>query len=114
MASQAASASIFEALGSGLQGQGGFVGAIGSFFSSTTRATGGPLEAGQAAIVGERGKELFIPDRPGTVVANDQLGSMGNITVQVTAPPGNANSQSPAQFGFEIAQALRLATGRNG
>ena len=32
------------------------------------RADGGPLASGQAAIVGERGPELFIPNAAGTVV----------------------------------------------
>jgi phage-related protein len=41
----------------------------------TFRATGGPLNANQAAIVGERGPELFVPSGAGTVVPNGQLGS---------------------------------------
>lgn len=33
-------------------------------------AVGGPIGMGQAAIVGERGPELFVPSRAGTVVPN--------------------------------------------
>ena len=38
------------------------------------RAEGGPVEAGQPYIVGELGKELFVPDVSGNIVPNDQLG----------------------------------------
>lgn len=41
-------------------------------------ASGGMLGAGQAAIVGERGPELFVPSRAGSVVPN---GGGGMITV---------------------------------
>jgi hypothetical protein len=38
-------------------------------------ADGGPLRAGQMAIVGERGPELFVPSASGRVVPNDAMGS---------------------------------------
>lgn len=37
-------------------------------------ATGGPAEAGQPYIVGEKGPELFVPKNAGTVIPNDMLG----------------------------------------
>lgn len=45
-------------------------------------AEGGAADAGTAYIVGERGPELFVPDRSGTVIPNNQLGgsSVTNIT----------------------------------
>jgi hypothetical protein len=45
----------------------------------TTRQRGGPLAAGQPAIVGESGPELFIPRSAGTVVPNRGGGSVVNI-----------------------------------
>ena len=36
------------------------------------RAAGGPVQAGQPYIVGERGQELFIPQNSGTIVPNGQ------------------------------------------
>lgn len=36
-------------------------------------AHGGPLAAGQLALVGERGPELFVPDVGGRVIPNDRL-----------------------------------------
>jgi hypothetical protein len=38
------------------------------------RANGGNVNAGQPYMVGERGAELFVPNRSGTIVPNDQLG----------------------------------------
>ena len=40
---------------------------------------------GQASVVGENGWELFVPDRPGRIYNQDQLGaaSSGNTTVIV-------------------------------
>lgn len=114
MAAQAASASIFEAIG-GLEGQGGFIGAIGSFFGgAVSRASGGRLAAGQLAVVNEREPELFIPDVSGDIIPLSQAQGVGGITVNVTMPQGGGNQQSASQFGFEVAQALRIASGRNG
>ena len=38
------------------------------------RAEGGRVEAGTPYMVGELGKELFVPDVSGDIVPNDQLG----------------------------------------
>lgn len=48
-------------------------------------AKGGRLGAGQAAIVGERGPELFVPGASGAVVPNGQFGG-GNVMVVKVAP----------------------------
>ena len=56
---------------------------IGGFF-----ANGGRPPVGKPSIVGERGAELFVPDRPGTIIPNHELGGMGgstNIVVNVDA-----------------------------
>lgn len=112
MASEAAAAKIFESIGGAASGASNpFIAGIGQFFSLASRATGGPLAAGQASIVGEREPEVFIPKTAGNIVPISQLA--GNITVNVT-PPAGRSSQSPSQVGFEIARALNLATRRNG
>jgi len=43
------------------------------------RATGGPVGANQAYMVGERGPELFVPRGSGTIVPNNKMG--GGVTV---------------------------------
>ena len=115
MAAQAAAAKIFEAIGSSASGSANaFVKGIGTFFSSTSRATGGPLAAGQLSRINEIEPEFFIPKVSGTVVPLSKMSGVGgNTTVNVTQPQ-NRNSQSPAQFGFEVARALSLAQRRNG
>jgi len=41
------------------------------------RASGGPVNFGQAYLVGERGPELFMPGRSGSIMPNNKLGMMG-------------------------------------
>jgi tape measure domain-containing protein len=48
-----------------------------------TRQGGGPLRAGQTAIVGENGPELFRPNTAGTVVPNDQAFGGGRVSLKV-------------------------------
>lgn len=40
------------------------------------RALGGSVGAGQPYYVGEKGTELFVPDTPGRIVPNNQLGNI--------------------------------------
>lgn len=51
----------------------------------TFRAAGGPLNANQAAIVGERGPELFIPSGAGTVIPNGGMGGGVTVIIQTGA-----------------------------
>ena len=48
-------------------------------------ASGGPLNAGQLAMVGERGPELFMPRTSGTVIPNHALAGSG-VTINVMHP----------------------------
>jgi hypothetical protein len=48
-------------------------------------AEGGAINAGQPAVVGERGRELFIPSTNGTIVPNHDMGSANNITFNIQA-----------------------------
>jgi len=42
-------------------------------------AEGGAINAGQPAVVGERGRELFIPNTSGTIVSNHDMGKSGSV-----------------------------------
>jgi hypothetical protein len=42
---------------------------------------GGSIGAGEPMIVGERGKELFVPRQAGNIVPNGKLGGDGGVTV---------------------------------
>ena len=46
----------------------------------TGKAIGGPVQAGQPYMVGERGPEMFVPNQSGSIVPNDKMGGKG-ITV---------------------------------
>jgi len=44
---------------------------------------GGPVRGGEAVMVGEVGRELFVPDADGSIIPNDQLQSRGGGDVKV-------------------------------
>lgn len=57
---------------------------LGALFRDLFRADGGPVEAGRPYIVGERGWELFVPDRPGRIIPADRVGfaaETGGVTI---------------------------------
>ena len=56
---------------------------IGTFLSGM-RAEGGPVGAGGAYVVGEKGPELFVPHSSGSIVPNGAMGSSGGSTGGVT------------------------------
>ena len=67
-------------------------GALGSFFTGQANTTTmpafmakvGTATGGTPYIVGEKGPELFVPGRTGTVVPNNQLSSGGGVTINQT------------------------------
>ena len=75
------------------------------------RANGGPVSGGQMYMVGERGPELFVPGRSGTIVPNDQMGGGGevNVVVNVDAKGSNVagNDQDANQLGRVISAAVQ-------
>ena len=48
-------------------------------------AEGGNIKAGQPALVGERGRELFVPNTDGRIIKNEDLGMGANITFNINA-----------------------------
>ena len=76
-----------QAILSALGGGGGFFGFAEGGRVNGTRANGGATQNGNAYIVGERGRELFIPSTDGQIVSNENLKSMGgsNITFNIHA-----------------------------
>jgi hypothetical protein len=75
------------------------------------RATGGPVTSGSPYIVGERGPELFVPGRSGSIVPNNRLAAGGdtNVVVNVDASGSKVegNDQQGNQLGRVIAAAVQ-------
>jgi len=90
---------IFGALGIG--GGGGFKSPdvlTSSLDFSGAFASGGRPPVGKAALVGERGPELFVPRSSGTIVPNSAMGGSTNVVVNVDAK-GTAAQGDDAQAG---------------
>ncbi len=99
-----------------------------SVFEGSTppgRALGGPVQARQAYIVGERGPELFVSSQAGNIIPNNSLnsinrgmstgGSNGNggttvINMNVTAGMG----ADGAEVGRQVVEAIRKYERRSG
>ena len=70
-------------------------------------ANGGRPPVGKPSIVGERGPELFVPDRAGTIIPNNQLGGTTNVVVNVDAS-GSAVEGDEAE-GRELGRLISVA-----
>ena len=78
IAAEAAAAQIFGPKSGGGLGLGDLVSGFVSGLFGGKRAEGGPVSAGKAYLVGERGPELFAPGSSGSIVPS---GKMGGITI---------------------------------
>ena len=97
------------------------VGAVTSFFGGG-KAAGGPVSAGRAYIVGEKGPELFVPGSSGGIVPNNQLATAGagtnvNVTFDIKSWDSRdtlqaISQQAPAIVGI-VEQSFRKR-GRRG
>ncbi len=73
-------------------------GPLGDFFGGLfggfggARAAGGPVSAGSAYLVGERGPELFVPRASGTIVPNGAGGVQVNTSLNISGQ----NNLTPA------------------
>lgn len=87
MVAQALAAKLVQALFGpdfATTGMGG--GLFGSLFGGA-RANGGPVQAGKAYLVGERGPEILMPNTSGTIIPNHQLsgGQANQVQINITA-----------------------------
>ncbi|PZQ23605.1 MAG: tail tape measure protein [Sphingopyxis macrogoltabida] len=92
--------------GGGLLSLGGAI--AGALFGAPGRATGGPVSAGRAYRVGERGPELFVPTTSGRVETTASVPRSIAITVNVQGS-GSGEPQRLAQTGRQLARAVRRA-----
>jgi SLT domain-containing protein len=81
---------------------------VSALFGAPGRATGGPVSAGRAYRVGERGPEWFVPTASGRVEAAG--GAVRNIAITVNVRgDGASEPQRLAQTGRQLARAVRRA-----
>lgn len=72
------------------------------------RAVGGSVASGQPYIVGERGPELFMPGRSGTIIPNHNLGG-GGISVVVNVDASGSSVSGDQTQGKQLGMAVSAA-----
>jgi hypothetical protein len=83
MLAELAAAQLLKSLFGGLSGSSNsFLSSLGTAFGGG-KAHGGPIDAGRAFLVGERGPEIIVPRGAGTVIPNNRLG--GSVVVNIDA-----------------------------
>ena len=98
-------------IGSSLSKGKGFGGFLGGFFGA--RASGGPVSAGGAYVVGERGPEILqMGSKGGNIIPNNEIGGGGTtnvVTVNVDASGSSVsgNNADASQLGQVIGQAVQ-------
>ena len=75
-------------------------------------AEGGRPPVGRPSLVGEKGPEIFVPSRAGTIIPNDQIGGSSitnNISISVDASGSSVQGDGDGQqFGEALATAIQL------
>ena len=83
---------IIDAIGSAIQAAAGLIGisagvGAGGGAPPTAKASGGPVKAGQPTLVGERGREMFVPRVDGRILTHTQtagaMGGGGDMTINM-------------------------------
>ena len=116
--SEIAAAALRSVLSPGAQGGAG--NGLGSLLTNLLsgiggapgRATGGPVSAGRAYWVGERGPELFLPPGAGRIEANGGSSGGRNVQVAITiTTPSPGDPQLLQKSSRQVARAVRAAIG---
>jgi tape measure domain-containing protein len=91
----------------------GRYGTLGPNYGIPQREKGGPVTSGMPYIVGERGPELFVPGRSGTIVPNNAMGSgsvqVGTINISVENTGDQLSPQAQKQIAGQV-RGIVLAT----
>jgi len=70
-------------------------------------ANGGRPAVGRPSVVGERGPELFVPDRAGTILPNGV--GMGSTTITVNVDASETSADASSGQGAQLGKAIGLA-----
>lgn len=77
-----------------------------SAFVGGARASGGPVQAGMAYLVGEKGPEIFTSPASGNIIPNDQIGGGGGgPTIIINNTIGDVASKSDVVAGMQTVRA---------
>mgnify|MGYP003110629488 CR=1 FL=1 len=92
---------------------GGFFGGGGAGGTAAPRAMGGSVAPNTPYMVGEKGRELFVPQSAGTIIPNEELGGGGttiNFNVQAIDSQsfGSALAEHRAQITGIVENAYRM------
>ena len=91
---------------------GPIAGAFGNFFGGKTAAIGGSVQRGQPVLVGERGREVFVSNSSGSIVANKNMQGGGvtiNQTINVATGVQQTVRTEIASLMPQIAEATKTA-----
>jgi ribosomal protein L12E/L44/L45/RPP1/RPP2 len=105
----------FQASANSGQSGGGWGAAISNFFSTAfggARANGGPVQAGVPYLVGERGPELFVAPKTGTIIPNNKMG-MGLTQVNNFMVQGRMDRRTEDQIAADVGRKSSTALRRN-
>ena len=84
------------------------LGQIPGFTGLLPRAKGGPVNKGGSFVVGEKGPELFVPKRSGTIIPNDKLGG-GSTNISVNVDASGSSVQGNNESGKELGRVISAA-----
>jgi tape measure domain-containing protein len=81
------------------------------------KAMGGSVNAGQPYMVGEQGREMFIPKSKGTIIPNHALsdgsGNMGGVTINMSGAYMLSTADDKRRFAQELQTALSQVSSLN-
>ena len=95
------------------------VGLVGKGISAITgipmpaRAIGGSVQSGQPYMVGERGPEMFVPSRSGSIVPNGKMGGGISISVDARGAADPAAVRQQVELGIAQAAPYIIAAAQN-
>ena len=109
-----AAASLRSLLAPAGQGGGANIGAaltslVGGLLGLPGRATGGPVSAGRAYLVGERGPELFVPPGEGRIIGGQSTRARDVRVAIAIHTPAPGDPQLLQKSSRQIAKAVRSA-----
>ena len=88
----------------------GIGGPIGGFLQTLfPRANGGQVSANQPYMVGERGREMFVPSTSGKIIPNNQLGGGTTNVINVSVDASGTEAQGDEATSSQLGKLIGLA-----